>query len=237
MRIVPTFFYERDGCRGNYPSFTTSLSKETNFQWDGIDSRPLSVGEFVRAASGKVVVLIDDKSRDGAAFALVSAIGTVNNAIRSIDVKAFDGSVPSGYDYAMVVGAGEKIESLNPPLRVTSKNFSIYDADGKTLRFQADYSVPFGVLETAQASGTPTLIATYWKDAGVLNGITRLQPDDLSAQTDSVMVFNSNQATYTNTDRRLPPSGDAFALSIPIIIAFFVILLLVTVFLASRRKV
>ncbi len=77
VRVVPTFFYERDGCKGNYPSFTATLAKDTNFQWDGLSNRALSVGEFVRAVSGKVAVLIDDKAHDGGAFALVSPIGTV----------------------------------------------------------------------------------------------------------------------------------------------------------------
>ncbi len=237
VRVVPTFFYERDGCKGNYPSFTASLAADTNFQWDSVDRRRLSVGEFFRAASGNVVVLIDDKARDGGAFALVSAIGTVNTSIRSIDVKPFDGTIPSGYDYAIVVASGDKVNGLQPPLQVNGQDFSIASHDGKTVRYRADYSAPFGVLETAQPSGVPALIETYWKDSGVLSNLTRVQPDDLAAQTDDVFLFNSRQATYADTEPRPRPRGDAFSNATPWIIIGFIILLIAVVFLASRRKV
>jgi hypothetical protein len=238
VRVVPTFFYERDGCRGNYPSFTATLSEGTNFQWDSVDRRRLSVGEFVRAVSGKVAVLIDDKAHDGGAFALVSAIGTVNANIRQIDLKPFDGTMPGGYDYAIVVAAGDKVNGLDPALKLDSNNsFSIFSGDGKTVRFRANYSEPFGVLETALPAGVPTLIATYWKDPGMLAGIARVQPDDLSAQTDNVYVFNAREATYSETAQKPRSHGDMFGNSLIWIIAASVLLLLVIVFLASRRKV
>jgi hypothetical protein len=237
IRVAPTFFYERDGCKGNYPSFTASLAADTNFQWDSVDRRQLSVGDFIRAASGNVGVLIDDPAHDGAAFALVSAIGTVNANVRSIDVKAFDGTVPSGYDYAIVVGAPDKIDALNPPLRANGQDFSIYGSDGKTVRFKADYSAPFGVLETADANGTPTLLETYWKSPSTLDGVAHLDPEDLAAQTDTVFVFNARAATYSHTASRPRPQQDRVNPTAPLAMGLFVILLLGIVFVASRRKV
>ncbi len=236
VRVVPTFFYERDGCKGNYPSFTATLNNDTNFQWDGIASRPLSVGEFVRAVSGNVIVLLDDPARRADAFALVSALGTVNAEIRSIEVAPFTGSVPSGYDYAIVIGAGDRVASLGAPLQVTGQNFTIYARDGKTVRYQANYSSPFGVLETTRANGTPTLLATYWKDPAVLGGISNVQPDDLAAQTDDVMIFNARQATYTNEERRPPEREGSYPIPIWMIIGLFVLLLLGVAVLAARRK-
>jgi len=237
VSVVPTFFYERDGCKGNYPSFTTTLLNDTNFQWDGLENRPLSVGEFVRAASGKVVVLIDDSSNDGTAFNLVSALGTVNAAIRSIDVLPFDGSVPSGYDYAIVVGSGDHVAGLRPAMLVNGKDFTIYGPDGKTVRFTADYSAPFGVLETAHPGNVPTLIATYWKDPAVLGGIARIAPDDLGAQTDNLFIFNSRQATYDNRDQKQAPRGNPLAFSWAAIAGLFALLLVGVVVVAARRKV
>jgi hypothetical protein len=237
VRVVPTFYYERDGCKGNYPSFTTTLNSDTNFQWDGIDRRALSVGEFIRAVSGRVAVLVDDRSNDRAAFALVSAIGTVNSAIRSIEVLPYTGSVPSGYDYAIVVGSGDHIAALNPQMLVNGRAFTIFGSDGKTVRYKADYSSPFGVLETALPGGVPTLIATYWKDPAVLGGIANLQPDDLAAQSDNLFIFNASQATYDNRDEKPAAPRDAFALSIPEIIGIFALVLLGVVVVAVRRKV
>ncbi len=69
------------------------------------------------------------------------------------------------------------------------------------------------MLETAQPDGVPTLIATYWKDAAVLGNIAQLQPDDLAAQTDNVLVFNAREATYTDTAQQPRPQGDPFALT------------------------
>lgn len=237
IRVAPTFFYERDACKGNYPSFTATLGADTNFQWDGVDRRQLSVGDFIRAASGNVAVLIDDPAHNGAAFALVSAIGTVNANIRSIDVKAFDGSVPSGYDYAIVVGAPDKIDALNPPLRVGGQDFTIYASDGKTVRYKADYSAPFGVLETADVNGTPTLLETYWKNPSTLSGVARIDPNDLAAQTDRVFVFNSREANYSNTKSRPLPQQDAINPTAPLVIGMLFLLLLGIVVVASRRKV
>ncbi len=237
IRVVPTFFYERDACKGNYPSFTATLQADTNFQWDSIDRRQLSVGDFIRAASGNVGVFIDDPAHNGAAFALVSALGTVNANVRSIDVKPFGGSVPSGYDYAIVVGAPDKVNALNAPLQINGQDFTIYAHDGKTVRYKADYSSPFGVLETSDAGGTPTLVETYWKDAGTLNAVNRLNPDDLAAQTDNVYIFNSHEATYTDTLARVREHRNDVSLTAPLVIGLFFLLLLVIVFFASRRKV
>jgi hypothetical protein len=236
VRVVPTFFYERDACKGNYPSFTATLNADTNFQWDGISHRRLSVGEFIRAVSGRVVVLVDDPARDADAFALVSAIGTVNASIRSIDVQPFTGAVPAGYDYAIVLGSGDHVAGLGAPLRVDTPNFTIYANDGKTVRYQATYSTPFGVLETTRSNGTPTLVATYWKSAAVLSGITDLNPDDLAAQTDNVLVFNATQATYSDESRMPIQREGSYPIALWLIIGLFILLLIAVVVFASRRK-
>jgi hypothetical protein len=236
VRVVPTFFYERDGCKGNYPSFTATLNGDTNFQWDGISNRPLSVGEFVRALSGKVIVLIDDPARTADAFALVSTLGTVNSAVRSIDVQPFTGSVPAGYDYAIVLGSGDHLANLGAPLQVNGKQFTIYAHDGKTVRYQANYSTPFGVLETTRASGTPTLIATYWKSPSVLSGVSAISPDDLAAQTDNVLIFNAHEATYADEQRMPVERQLSYPIPLWLIITIFLLLLLVIVLFAARRK-
>jgi len=237
IRVAPTFFFERDACKGNYPSFTATLMSDTNFQWDSVDRRQLSVGDFIRAASGNVGVLVDNPAHDGAAFALVSAIGTVNANVRSIDVQPFDGTVPGGYDYAIVVGAPDKVDALNPPLQANGQDFTLYASDGKTVRYKADYSAPFGVLETTDANGTPTLVETYWKDQTTLNTVARLDPDDMAAQTDNIFVFNTREATYSATQSRRRPQQENINLTAPLVIAAFFLLLLLIVFLASRRKV
>jgi hypothetical protein len=236
VRVVPTFFYERDACKGNYPSFTATLADDTNFQWDGISNRPLSVGEFVRAVSGRVVVLVDDPARDPDAFALVSAIGTVNSAIRSIDVQTFTGSIPAGYDYAIVLGSGDRVAGLGAPLQVNGQNFTIYANDGKTVRYQASYSTPFGVLQTTRSGGTPTLIATYWKNPAVLGGIANLNPDDLAAQTDNVLVFNAREATYSDEQRMPVQAERSYPIPLWLIVTLFVLLLIVVAVFAARRK-
>jgi hypothetical protein len=236
VRVVPTFFYERDACKGNFPSFTATLAGDTNFQWDGISSRRLSVGEFVRAVSGRVVVLVDEPARDADAFALVSAIGSVNSAVRSVDVQTFTGSVPSGYDYAIVLGSGDHVAGLGAPLQVNGENFTIYEGDGKTVRYQANYSTPFGVLETTRSNGTPTLVATYWKRSTVLSGIVNLDPGDLAAQTDDVLIFNASAATYSDEARMPIEAEGSYPIALWLIIGLFVLLLIAVVVFASRRK-
>ena len=215
---------------------TATLADDTNFQWDGISNRPLSVGEFVRAVSGRVVVLVDDPARDADAFALVSAIGSVNSAVRSVDVQTFTGSVPSGYDYAIVLGSGDRVAGLGAPLQVDGAKFTIYESDGKSVRYQANYNTPFGVLETTRSNGTPTLIATYWKRPAVLGGIVNLDPGDLAAQTDDVLIFNASAATYSDEARMPIESEGSYPFSLWLIIGFFVLLLIAVVVFASRRK-
>lgn len=238
LRIIPTYFNKRGACKGAYPKMTVSLLPSSNFSWDSVRQATPTVGDFYASASGRVVALVSDPSLAPYAFSVLSSLGTVNSAIKQLDVAPFKGSIPAGYDYAIVIAAPDKLAGVGVPLNSDGKAFTI-DAQGgdgnpKAL-YRAQYSQAFGVLEVAKTM--PVLVATYWKDAAATRGLDQIAPAELAAQTDDIFLFDQEMATYSSTT----PHPHAIAKLDPIrqamvpIIGLFLIALLALIAFAARR--
>lgn len=202
LRIVPTYFYERQSCSANFTQMTVTLLDQTTLRYGNVQHDAVSVGDFFRVASGKVVVLLDGPQSVAGAFSLLDALGTVNSAIRSLEVQRLGDAIPAGFDYAIVIGSPERVSAFHPLVRVESGKFSIADAATKQTVFVGNYSEPFGVLQTSLNGATPTLIATYWKDPGILRTLERTPAAVLAEQSDFVYIFNAEHASYGRTDAK-----------------------------------
>lgn len=238
LRIVPSFFSKRGACKGSTPQMTVSLLSSSSLAWDGVSRAPQSVGDFYNMASGRVVALVSDPSLVPYAFSVLDSLGTINSSIKQLDVKPFDGTIPDGYDYAVVVSRPSDLSKLNVPLDPNGTAFSIRSNAGSgDSIYKAQYSQPFGVLEVAKDA--PALVATFWKDSAAMRGLERIAPAELAAQTDDVFIFNQETAQYSSMTPRphAIPTGDALRKAmLPILGAFVLALLALIVFTARRAR-
>jgi Bacterial cellulose synthase subunit len=236
LRIVPTYFYRHNACKGSYPRMTATLLGNSSFSWDSVVRETETVGDFVNLASGRVVVLLGAPSDLHYAFSLLDGVGAVNTSIRDIDVKPYTGSIPDGYDYAIVVAAPEKLPTGGLPLQPSAQNFSVRDRDTGAVVYTARYAQPFGVLQV-DTRNSPTLYASYWKDPSVTAGLDRIDPAELAEQTGDVFMFDDERATYSTRAARTPRSAavDPFKKSWPLILGVFILLLAAVLLLTARR--
>jgi Bacterial cellulose synthase subunit len=234
VRIVPTYFYRHDACKGSYPRMTATLLGTSSFSWGSINRQAESVGDFFNLASGRVAVLLGSPSDLSYAFALLDAAGTINTSIRDIDVKPYDGTIPSGYDYAIVVAAPEQLSGVSLPLSPSASNFALRDGSGNAA-YHAQFAQPFGVLEV-DGKGSPALYATYWKDRSATAGLARIAPAELAEQTGEVFLFDAERATYSSNENRPHYTAtDPLRRWLPLVLTVFSVLLITLIVITARR--
>lgn len=195
VRVVVDYNVSRD-CHVAPPALTTTLYDDSNFRWDGTTTYAFSVGDFFRAASGRVAVMIDDDSLIPYAFSLLSTIGSGNTNITSLDVMPVRDTLPTGYDAAIVVAPLDRLPRWNLPLTEDGNQFVL---GGGAPPLVATYRDPFAVLESARVGTTPVLVASYWKDATATSGLSEIGYSTLGSQTDRVFLFRGSTALYAST--------------------------------------
>jgi hypothetical protein len=236
LRVVPTYFYRHNACKGSYPRMTATLLGTSSFSWGTVARQAESIGEFYNLASGRLVVLLGDRTDLHAAFALLDSIGATNTTIRDIDVKPYAGTIPDGFDYAVVAAAPDKLPATGLPLHAGSSDFSVKDRDGGNVAYTARYAQPFGILQVDSA-GSPILYASYWKDASAMEGLSRIAPGELAEQTGDVFLFDAEHATYESRAARAPhrAATDPFRKSLILVLVVFAVLLGILLLLTARR--
>jgi hypothetical protein len=214
---------------------TSTLLGSSSFSWSAIDRRTPTVGDYFNLASGRVVLLLGSPGDLAYAFSLLDAIGSANTSIREIDVQPYGGTIPSGYDYALVVAAPDKLPASGLPFEPRAGDFTLAgDAPGGALR--AEFGQPFGLLEV-DSQASPALYASYWKDPAVTAGLARIAPSVLTEQTGDVFLFDAERATYSSTTpgRRVPDAVDPLRKALPLLLVVFAVLLALLLWLTSRR--
>jgi hypothetical protein len=195
IRIVVDYDVARD-CHVSPPVLTTTLYDDSSFRWDGTTTYAFSVGDFFRAASGHVAVMIDDESLIPYAFSLLSAIGSGNTNISSIDVIPVADTLPEGYDAAIVVAPLDRLPHWQLPLTSDGNQFVLGRGAPPLV---ATYHDPFGVLESARVGNTPVLVASYWKDSAATSDLDRIGYATLGSQTDKLFMFRGSTTLYAST--------------------------------------
>ncbi|MDQ2680142.1 MAG: cellulose biosynthesis cyclic di-GMP-binding regulatory protein BcsB [Candidatus Eremiobacteraeota bacterium] len=238
VRAEVAYFPARGDCSGIPATMAASLLGSSYFSWDRLVQQAPAVGDFYNGANGRVAVLVDGQPMVPYAFALMNSLGAVNSGITSLDVLPFDGRIPAGYDYAIVVAAPDRLGQLALPLKPNGSAFDILDPRTQQPIYEAHYGDSFGVLETTQ-TGTPALVATYWKNPAELNGLNRIEPNQLAAQRDELFLFNRAQAAYASTTERharaIGPDRIHDAL-MPVLVVFGILVLIGLVLVARQAK-
>jgi hypothetical protein len=238
LRVVPTYFYKRDACKGSYPRMTTSLLGTSSISWGSVVRRADGVGDFYNLASGRVVVLIGSSSDVSYAFSLLDGLGATNTSIRQLDVQPYDGTIPEGYDYAIVVAAPDRLSGVDLPLLPGAHEFTIKGESSGNVVYRARYAQPFGVLEV-DSKGSPALYATYWKDPSAAQGLSRIAPGELAEQAGDVVLFDQERATYSSPPQRARQRPDVDPLRkalLPVLGVFGVLLLALLAWTALRAR-
>jgi hypothetical protein len=220
-------------CRAAEPTFTTTLFDDAHFQWDGITQYTPSVGDFFRSAAGRIAVLISDDQLVPYAFSLVATIGSGNANIKTLDVLAYDGTIPKNYDAVIVVAPLDRLSKLVLPLTQRGDGFALGDG---APRIVARYQDPFALLQTTRAGGVPVLVASYWKDASVTAGLGDFGYTQIAGQTDRVFMFRGSDALYASTGPRLRDLPQPLLLRAALPISGGAIAMLCGVIFIARRK-
>jgi len=232
VRVRVDYDVPRD-CHISPPNLTTTLFDSTHFHWDSVTPYTYSVGDFFRAASGKMAVLVDGEQNVDYAFALLSTLGTGNPEVATVDVLPFDGTVPKGYDTAIVVAGLDRLSGWPLPLATNGNTFTLGDGAPP---LQAGFADPFGVLETARVGGTQTLVASYWKDARPTGGLAGIGFDALGAQTGRAFMYRGEEDIYASTAPRPRDVSQPFLVRAVVPVAVLVVGVLVLVIALARRK-
>jgi hypothetical protein len=227
-------------CRGGQP-FTMTLLGGSYFSWGSVRRDPGSIADFLKSANGKVVVLLGSDTMVPEAFHLMGELATLNSEIHTIDVARFDGHIPHGYDYAIVLTPPDKLAGLDLPLHLDTRSFRIVNPlTGQTV-FEAAYRTPIGVMETARIDGTPALLVSNWNDAQATGQLQAFSADVLARQIGNVALFNTAIATYAVGEKLAvyyvegsPLENFWAAFRLPVIIILAALVVLVALY-ASRR--
>jgi hypothetical protein len=232
VSVVVDYDVARD-CHVAPPALTTTLYDDSNFRWDGTTPYAFSVGDFFRAASGHVAVMIDDDTLIPYAFSLLSTLGSGNTNITSLDVIPVQDTLPKGYDAAIVVAPLDRLPHWELPLTQDGNRFVLGHGAPPLV---AAYHDPFGVLESVRIGNTPVLVASYWKDATATSDVDAIGYATLGSQTDRVFMFRGSTTLYASTApmRREVSQPVLLRAAIPIYAGCFS--LLGVVVLVARRK-
>lgn len=143
--------------------------------------------------------------------------------MRQLDIATYQGHIPPGYDYAIVVSAPADLSGVPVRLHPDGSAFTIVAAGSGRPVYRASYDRPFGVLEIEQPQPGSTLYATYWQSPSAAAGLRTVAPGLLAAQTGDIFIFNRETAMYGDVDAkpRPPEAQDPFRRAlIPIGITF-----------------
>jgi hypothetical protein len=232
VRVRVDYDIARD-CHTAFPNVTTTLFDDTSFRWSSVSAYTFGVGDFFRAVSGRVAVLVDGDRNVPYAFELLSTLGIGNASITTLDVLPFDGHIPKGYDAAIVVAGLDRFPGW--PLPLTSQGAQFTLGDGAP-PMSATFTDPFAVLQTARIDGTQTLVASYWKNDAPTVGFPDLGFETLATQTGRAFVFRDGHDLYASTAPRKREVSQPFVARAGIPIAGAVGLLLFLVIMLARRK-
>jgi|GEM_PF-4998926 hypothetical protein len=232
VRVVVDYDVARD-CHVGPPVLTTTLYDDSSFRWNGTTAYAFSVGDFFRAASGRVAVMLDDDALVPYAFSLLSTLGSGNTNITSLDVIPMQDTLPKGYDAAIVIAPLDRLPHWELPLTEDGNQFVLGHGAPPLV---AAYHDPFGVLESARIGNTPVLVASYWKDATAISDVDAIGYATLSSQTNRVFMFRGSTALYASTAPMRREVSQPVLLSAAVPIYAGCIGLLGAVVLVARRK-
>jgi hypothetical protein len=212
VRVLVTSAVPPAVCAAGPPPLTASLLADSTFTWSGVERRAPTIESFLTALHGRVAVLVTP-AFTRAAFRFMNELGALNSAIVELDVARFDGSVPDGYDAAIVFAPPGALHDLGLPIRPGAASFAVMNPTDGTDVLQADPATTFALLQLGMVRGTPLLAVSYHGDARAIGGVESVRADQLATQITGVSVIDARGATaYDIGDKlRVTYPGDETA--------------------------
>jgi hypothetical protein len=197
-------------CVPGAPGVTATLLDASAFRWSGVSPRAVTIESFLTALHGRVIVL-DAPPFARAAFHFMSELGAMNAAIAQLDVARFAGTVPVGYDAAIVFAPPDELDGLGLPIRTAAPVFEVVNPTDAASVLHAGAATAFALLQLGEVRGTPLLALTYHGDPSGIAGIETVRASQLATQVAPVTVIDARGATaYDIGDKlRVSYAGDA----------------------------
>ena len=192
-------------CAGAAVGMSASLLDSSTFTWSGVVRKPPSIESYITALNGRVIVLMAPEFTR-AAFRLLGSIGRLNAAITQLDVAPYTGTVPGGYDFAIVFAPPSAPGDLHTPLRTSAPAFALVNPTDNASVFTAAPDTPFALLQLGDAGGTPVLSVSYHGNADALDALERVRAAQLATQVADVTVVSGDDVTTYDVGEKLRPS-------------------------------
>jgi hypothetical protein len=241
LRVVVAPDVSRAVCAAGAGAVTATLLGTSTFAWSGVEPRAPTIESFLTALHGRVALLVAP-SFTGAAFHFLNELGKLNAAIVQLDVVPFDGSVPAGYDAALVFADPHALGNLGLPIRSAAPEFAVIDPPAGVEVLRAGSASTFALLQLGTANATPLLAVSYHGDPSAIGGVASVGAAQLSKQIAGVTVIDASGATTYEIGEKLRvtyPGDESLArLWVRFRLAFavaFVLLIAAAALYASRR--
>jgi hypothetical protein len=183
-------------------ALTATLLDSSSFSWSGVDRQPPTIESFITALSGRVVVLVAP-GFTRAAFHVMGEIGKLNAAIAQLDAAPYTGTVPPGYDYAIVFAPPEQLDGYHLGVRAAEPVFAAVNPTDNRLVFSAGADTNAGLLELGNAGGTPLLAVTYHGSPASVALLEAVRAGQLTTQVADVSVVDARGVTTYDIGEKL----------------------------------
>ncbi len=199
VRVTVNYLPGRQTCESGRPGLLLTMMPDSGLQWRAVQHTAPSISDFFNNASGRVVVLYTDGHALAAASDLLDRIGSMNDSIAWIDVRPYTGTIPDGYDYAVVVGARSRPGSYSSYIDPSKQTFALRTLTNRVV-FRAQLNESYGVLETIDANKTPTLLFTYIGNPNIMNGLAAIDREELAEAQADVFVYSRSGVAFSAHD-------------------------------------
>jgi hypothetical protein len=210
LRVLVATEVAPAACASATNAVTATLLGTSSFNWSGVEPRAATIESFLTALHGRVIVLVAPGFAR-AAFHVMTQLGALNAAIDQLDVVPFTGSVPSGYDAALVFGPPAALGNLGLAIRTGAPAFDVIDpAEGVSVLHAAP-ATTFALLQLGEVHGTPLLALSYHGGPAAIASIASLKAGQLATQVAPVAVLDDRGATAFDIGDKLRVryAGDA----------------------------
>jgi hypothetical protein len=165
-----------------------TLLPSSAFVWDGLRAGPETIADFLKIAHGRAIVLLDPAFAPAAAN-IVGVLTAMNPSLTSLDVRAFDGTIPPGYDEALVFARPRELAAhFGLPIHGGDAPFRIENPLDDAVLVDDDASATAATLQVGHANGAPLLALSYVADPRAIDLLAHLTRDDLQVQVGNVAL-------------------------------------------------
>jgi hypothetical protein len=205
VRILVSTDIPPGACLGAASAITASLLDASTFTWWTVARKPPSIESYLTALNGRVVVLVAPQFTR-AAFHLMGSIGRLNAAITQLDVQPYAGTVPDGYDFALVFAPPASLDDLHLPIRASAPAFTLVNPTDADRVLTATPDTTFALLQVGDANGTPVLAVSYHGAPSAIDALETVRAAQLATQVADVSVVNGAGVTTYDVGEKLRPT-------------------------------